>query len=150
MSNSITTLQKVSFQSNLADKAAAREDKADAIKDSKKAIDQIHQQRTKKAEEEAQAIRDEFGGRFWGTIFGGPIVGTLIGWGIGALASNNNDDAAAAAEKKAGLADLERASASDSLQDANELVDNAAQREAQMESFMQEIRQHEREQSNKV
>jgi hypothetical protein len=140
-------MQTVSFKSNLEDKAAARDDKAQAMDDTKKAIDEIHQQRTTKAEEEAQAIRDEFGGRFWGTIFGGPLIGTLIGWGIGALASNNNDDNAAAAEMKAGLADLERAGASDALADANEYSDNAAQRESQIEGFMREMRQHEADHS---
>jgi hypothetical protein len=140
-------MQTVTFKSNLEDKAAAREDKAAAMDDTKKAIDDIHKQRTTKAEEEAQAIRDEFGGRFWGTIFGGPLIGTLIGWGIGALASNDNDDAAAAAATKAGLADLDRAGASDDLADANELVDNAKQRESQIEGFMREIRQHDAEHS---
>src|SRR5688572_14961014 len=108
MANAMKVMQTVTFKSNLEDKAAPRDDKA-------------------------QAIRDEFGGRFWGTLIGGPIIGTLIGWGIGALASNNNDDNAAAAEMKAGLADLDRAGASDALADANELVDNAKSREQQIE-----------------
>jgi hypothetical protein len=140
-------MQTVTFKSNLEDKAAAREDKAQAMDDTKQAIDEIHKQRVTKAEEEAQAIRDEFGGRFWGTLIGGPIIGTLIGWGIGALASNNNDDAAHAAEEKAGLADLDRAGASDDLADANELVDNAKSRESQIEGFMREMRQHESDHS---
>ena|SRR5688572_7178083 len=147
MANAMKVMQTVTFKSNLEDKAAARDDKAQAIDDSKQAIDEIHKQRVTKAEEEAQAIRDEFGGRFWGTLIGGPIIGTLIGWGIGALASNNNDDNAAAAEMKAGLADLDRAGASDALADANELVDNAKSREQQIEGFMREIRQHDSEHS---
>ena len=147
MSNAMKVMQTVTFKSNLEDKAAAREDKAQAMDDTKKAIDEIHEQRVTKAEEEAQAIRDEFGGRFWGTIIGGPIIGTLIGWGIGALASNGNDDAAHAAEEKAGLADLDRANAGDDLADANELVDNANSRESQIEGFMREMRQHEADHS---
>ena len=147
MANAMKVMQSVTFQSNIEDKAAAREDKAAAINDTKQAIDDIHKQRVTKAEEEAQAIRDEFGGRFWGTLIGGPIIGTLIGWGIGALASNNNDDNAAAAEMKAGLADLDRAHANDNLQDASEMVDNAKQRESQIEGFMREIRQHEADHS---
>ncbi len=147
MSNAIKVMQTVTFQSNLEDKAAAREDKAQAITDTKKAIDEVHGQRVKKAEEDAQAIRDEFGGRFWGTLIGGPLIGTLIGWGIGALAANGNKDASHEAEMQAGLADLDRARGNDDLQNANELVDNADQRESQIDGFMREIREHEADHS---
>ena len=142
MANAIKVLQAVSFNANLEDKAAARDDKAQAKNNAEKAIAQIHQQHSRKAEEDAQAIRDEFGGRLWGTILGGPIIGTLVGWGIGALASKNNDRNAAAAEMQAGLADLDRVGANDDLADANEFVDNAKQRESQIEGLMREIRQH--------
>ena len=147
MSNAMKVMQTVTFQTNIDDKAAAREDKAQAIDESKQAIDEIHQQRVTKAKEEATAIREEFGGRFWGTIFGGPLIGTLIGMGIGSLASRDNDKAATKAEMLAGLADLERSKASDTLADANEYVDNAEQRESQIEGFMREIRQHEADHS---
>lgn len=144
----VKAAQRVAWTMKIEDEAAAREDKSAAMDDQREAIDNIHEQRSKKAQEEAQAIRDEFGGRFWGTIFGGPLIGTLIGWGIGALASNNNDDNAALAEKRAGLADLERAQASDEMHEAVESSDNAAQREDQIDKFMSEIRNHDREMSN--
>jgi hypothetical protein len=145
MTVALKLLQKVTAETTIEDKADAREDKAAAIANQRDAIDEIHAQRCKKAQEEADAIRAEFGGRFWGTIIGGPLVGTLIGWGIGAAVSNGHDDAAAAAGKRAGLADLERATGNDDMQDAAESVDNANQRGDQVDKFMDEIRQHEDE-----
>lgn len=144
MSNAIRTLQTVTMKQSIEDKAAAREDTQAAIADQKEAIGEIHKQRTKKAEEEAQAIRDEFGGRFWGFIFGG-LIGLLVGWGIGSAMSNDNDDAAAGAGKKAGLADLDRAEGADAMEDALESADNAENFESQVDKFVGEIRANERE-----
>src|SRR5688572_2801676 len=75
MTTGMKALLKAQNTQSVEDKEAAREDKQSAIASQKNAIDDIHAQRTKKAEEDAQAIRDKYLGSLLGSIFLGPIIG---------------------------------------------------------------------------
>ena len=144
MADPITLIKTVAFQSSLLDEASARDEKQLALDNAEDAIEETYQHRTKKAEEEAEAIRDEFNGRKWGYIFGG-WLGMLIGWAIGSANSNKHDHRASAAEESAGLSSLVREEAVDDMSDADDNIDDAQQRNDMLDAFMDEVRTQERQ-----
>jgi len=139
----IRTLQSVRFMNVQETQDAAREEKGDALQNQKEQIAETFDNRME-AVEEMKDAREKMGlGTLIGTICC-PLIGTLIGKGIGALASSGDKRAMNDANMDAGFSEVERSRAQDDFAKAAEDFDSAQSQQQQLEKFSKELRQAER------
>jgi hypothetical protein len=138
--STIRSLQTVRYLSLQEDQSAAREEKQDALTKQKDQIGETFVAR-QDAIEEMKDARESMGlGTLIGTICC-PLVGTLIGKGIGALAAKDDHQAMADANTDAGLSEVDRARAQDDFAKAQEDFDAVGSQQSQIEKFSRELRQ---------
>ena len=136
----IRSLQTVRYLNLQEDQAAARDEKDTALTKQKDQINETFDSRMD-AIEEMKDARESVGlGTLIGTICC-PLVGTLIGKGIGAWAAKDDHEAMADANTDAGMSEVQRAKAQDDFAKAQEDVESVASAQSQIEKFSKELRQ---------
>ena len=135
----VSQMNRLQMEGSMENKDAAKEGMEDAIKQQKSAIKDTYDARMTKIKEDEEARGWSNFGKLFGTIFLGPVIGTLIGWGLGELAGLSSKKDANAANKEAGLADLRYGEATDRFDDAKGKVEDAAAREQEVDKFSREL-----------
>lgn len=134
----IRSLQTVRFMNMQDTQTAAREGKQDALTKQKEQIGETFDSRMDAVQEMKDAREKVALGSMIGSIV--PVIGTLIGKGIGTLASSGDKRAMNDAQMDAGFSEIERSRAQDDFQNAAEDFDNAASQRNQLEKFSKELR----------
>jgi len=139
----IRSMQSVRYLNLQEDQSAARDQKQDALTKQKDQIGETFDKRMTAVEEMKDAREKSGLGTLIGTICC-PLVGTLIGKGIGALASSGDKRAMNDANMGAGVSEIERTRAQDDFAKAAEDFDSVAGQQSQLEKFSKELRRAER------
>ena len=138
----IRSLQTVRFMNMQETQTAARDDKQEALTKQKDQIGETFDRRMDAVEEMKDAREKVALGSSIGSIV--PVIGTLIGKGIGTLASSGDKRAMNDAQMDAGFSEIERSRAQDDFQKAAEDFDAASGQRDQLEKFSKELRAAER------
>jgi uncharacterized membrane protein len=141
--STIRSLQTVRFLNVQDGKSSARDEKTDALSKQKDQVAETFDNRMESVSE----MKDAREKSSWGTLIGTialPVIGTLIGKGIGSLASSGDRKAMNAANLDAGMSELKRSGAQDDFAKASENFDSAQSQQSQLEKFSKELRQAER------
>ncbi len=139
----IRSLQTVRFLNVQDSKTSAREEKTDALSKQKDQVAETFDSRMDAVSE----MKDSREKSSWGTLIGTialPVIGTLIGKGIGALAGSGDRKAMNEANLNAGMSEVKRSGAKDDFAKASEHFDSAQSQQSQLEKFSKELRQAER------
>lgn len=141
MATAVQNMQTARFLSNHDRQNAAEEEKGNAIAEQRSKIEEVRTNRITEVKEQVEAMDTN---SFWttlGTIVLGPVVGTLIGMGVGGLANNGSEDASREAHTAAGVANIERGKAEEDFDNAVDDLEDAKGAEEQLEKFAKELRQ---------